>query len=221
MRKTNASDHGGHSTTSHELAADPFEKIFAQTWWGEIELTDAIRPQSENTVLHRGFEAFCFHQPVKVPNGIMVSETKSKLYGLFMDALALFGDPVNTLVDVWLDYHGNDKPVKKVVWECELVVLLSQLWGAEDLFMNNGEVGIAVTGHESLPEIQFDAHKMIFMYSASPAGFKQAIQFLIPRQLNLRTPMNSILCENHIHSTNDRLTEEFHTFCLTLGADIY
>lgn len=208
---------------NHLSAAEKLEAVtpnFDKSWWGEIELTDAVRPTDPDACLHRGFATFPYHGQGKRPPVISVNETRSNLFLLFMDTLSLLGDSIDTCVDVWLMFEEGTKK-EFVSYDCELVIVQSKLWDMTDLWLNSGAAGIAICKESEMSEIHLDDHKSVLIYAGNRKLCQRAKQLLHGHGLKYRDPLNTIWQMEHCHCTDEELKQQFQAACLEFNASPY
>ncbi|SFJ48287.1 hypothetical protein [Planctomicrobium piriforme] len=186
--------------------------------YGSFLLTDAVRPSFDLTVVpssgwrrdtYRDKET-CIDVPV-----IMASQTREKLFDLFIDLLDPLGDEVDVVLETSHEARrgGHDDLYREQI---DLPILKSLLYDFEDSILNDGCVGIAVLNPRVPMEVQFDEHKLLIMYGHDLEPFEEVL-----RQHGLwRSETLKFITEaEHIHSSTDEFGERFSDLRYQLGVE--
>ena len=188
--------------------------------YGSFELTEAIRPSINRAIVPReGYRLDSWRPDPSEQTMLVVvaSVTRSKLWKVFMDLLDAQDGREGT-VDVVLE-SSHDKMVDGHVDHCreeiDAVVLRSHLCEFENLLMRDGYTGIAVLGADSSAEVQFDEHKLCFVYARDVRPFTKVMK----RHGVVRDDALRVLSEGeHLHLTEESFQDEFERMRRTFGA---
>ena len=163
---------------------------------GKFRLPKGIRPGPQSTVIPKeGYRPGVFKDGGRKVPMLAASVSAERLFEVFADLLGVFEDSV----DVYLQRHaGGDKAREMLREGVELPVLLSNLYGAEELLVDDGATGLVVCAShgKQMTEVHFDDHKALIVYAYNLTPFMEVLdQHLIPRDPNHRL----VLEEQHIH----------------------
>ncbi len=184
--------------------------------YGNFHLTEAIRPSLDLQVVPRqGYRRDTFRDPkskLEVPV-LAAAVSAEQLFDVFLELL----EPLGELVDVVLEtsHDADDGAHHDLVREqIESTVLRSHLYDFEDLLLNDGCTGLAVISTERPMEVQFDEHKLLVVYARDLKPFEDIL-----RQAGVQRDdtMKLITEGEHLHSTDDRFTDQFDQFCYRLS----
>ncbi len=213
-----ASESTGDALTSFgSLSDEQLEAHLEVFRYGAFDLTDAIRPSVGLQVIPRqGFRHDVYVDPTskaKVPV-ILAAASRERLMDLFIDMI----DTLGPVVDVVLEtshYHsgGHQDHYREHI---DMPVLKSVLYDYEDMLLNDGCTGIAVLNPKRQQEVQFDEHKMIIAYGSPLESFERV---LIDHDVYIDKDIRFITEAEHVHTSSDRLFEQFQSLCLRLGMD--
>ena len=93
-------------------------------------------------------------------------------------------------------------------------VLSSHFCDFEDLLLNDGCTGVAIIATEAPLEIQFDEHKLLYVYGRDLTPFESVFRAAgIPQERDLRL----ITEGEHVHSSDVRHSAAFQQLCYRLG----
>lgn len=136
------------------------------------------------------------------------------LFEVFLDLLEPLGDLVHVVLETSHDnvddYHHDLRRS-----DIDMPVLASHLCGFEDLLLNDGCTGIAVVAHDEPVEVQFDEHKLLFVYARDLKPFRRILR---SHGIRRRDGMPLIAEFEHLHCTNAGKAEEFQRLCCQIGA---
>jgi hypothetical protein len=184
--------------------------------YGDFQLTAAIRPAPERSVMPR--EAFRVETYRDQKAGFQVpvlaaSLSRDNLFDAFLDLL----DPLGDVVDVILETsHQTDgtRHVDLFREAIDLPILKSHCCDFEDLLMNDGCTGLAIMSTIGPMEVQFDEHKLLVVYTADVRPFAQILR---ERGIVRDDSLKLITEGEHLHSTDPRHRQQFDQFCYRLG----
>jgi hypothetical protein len=183
----------------------------------DFKLTGAIQPCPESRFTPReGFRLEKFRDPVsrrRIPM-LAASVSSDHLFDVFLDLI----EPLGELVDVVLetshhsngDYHDDLRRT-----DIDLPVLASHFFDYEDLILNDGCTGVAVVARDLPIEVQFDEHKLLFVYAHNLKPFRQILR---AHGIRRNDQMPLIAESEHLHHTTVGDAEEFRRLCCQIGA---
>lgn len=188
-----------------------------QNQYCNFKLTDAIRSCPETPFeLREGYRLDKFRDPVsrrRVPM-LAASVSSDHLFEVFLDLLGPLGDSVHVVLetshDSMDDYHEDLRRT-----DIDNPVLASNFWDFEDLLLNDGCTGVAVVASDEQMEVQFDEHKLLFVYASDLRPFRRILRSHGIRQ---REILPLIAESEHIHRTTPSHAEEFRRLCCQVGA---
>ncbi len=210
---------------SHAVSDVSFESLTDEelqvhmgiTSYGVFDLTDAIRPSYDLQIVPR--QGFRFDEYVDEASSqktpvIMASATRHLLMDLFLDLI----EPLGAVVDVVLETsHRSGGEHEDLYREhIDMPVLKSILLEYEDLLLNDGCTGIAVINPAKRQEVQLDEHKLLIMYGQPLKPFESV---LIDGDVYPDDAMQFVTEAEHVHSSCERLFDEFNVLKHRLGMD--
>lgn len=186
--------------------------------YGEFLLTEAIRPSFDLKISPRtGYRHDSFQDGSKgkrIPV-LAASASRETLFDIFMDLL----DPLGDRVDVVLESSHDpevDGHIDMYREDIELVILKSLLYDFEDLLMKDGYTGIAALRPDVPMEVQFDEHKLLFVYAKNIRPFEEILQ---SHGLIRDDSMKLISEGEHLHLTEERFIDQFNEMKMRLGVE--
>jgi len=181
-------------------------------------LTEAIRPSFDVQITPRaGYRHDKFHdggQGKDIPV-LAASASRDQLFEMFMDLI----DPLGERVDVVLESSHDpevDGHVDMYREDIDTVVLKSMLYDFEDLIMKDGYTGLAVLRPDVPMEVQFDEHKLLFVYAKNIRPFERV---LLDHGLDRDDSLKLISEGEHLHLTEERFLDQFNEMKMRLGVD--
>ena len=93
-------------------------------------------------------------------------------------------------------------------------VLASHLCEFEDLLVNDGCTGVAVMAAGRPVEVQFDEHKLLYVYAPDLRPFRRALKRAGVRR---RAELPLISEAEHLHHSTDDYADQFRQMCLRVG----
>jgi hypothetical protein len=147
---------------------------------------------------------------------LAVSVSSEKLFDVFMDLLDPLGDEVDVVME---SSHESEPGAHEDLYRehMDTVILKSTLYDYEDLLLNDGCTGIAALNAAGPMEVQFDEHKLLFVYAHDLAPFERV---LLEHDLHRDDTLKFISEAEHLHSTDDVYKEEFDALRYRLGIDM-
>ncbi len=141
--------------------------------------------------------------------------SSEKIFGIFLSLL----EPLGDLVDVVLesshesvgDYHIDLRR-----GDIDRSVLESTLYDYEELILNDGCLGIAVVANEQPIEVQFDEHKLLFVYSSDLKPFRKILR---SNGIVKNQSMSLIAESEHIHYSKPSFYDKFKQLSCQIGAE--
>lgn len=186
--------------------------------YGSFALTDAIRPSIGLDVIPReGYrrDVYCDPESGNTMPVLAASVSADRLFDVFMDLL----DPLGEVVDVVMESSHDSEPGSHADLyreHMDTVILKSTLYDYESLLMNDGCAGLAALNPDGPMEVQFDEHKLLFVYANDLDPFEEVLkQYGLKRDDTLKFISEA----EHLHSTDDEHREQFDELLYRLGID--
>jgi hypothetical protein len=217
-------------TTGVESAPIPpissFEKIseaelethLAVAKYGDFTLTDAIRPSYDLKVTPKSgyrFDSYKDPETGSVVPVIMASASREILFDIFLEMLEPLGEEVDVVLET-SHTRGAQGHVDLYREHIDMPVLKSMLCDYEHLLLNDGCTGIAVLNPAAPQEVQFDEHKLVIAYGKPLDRFEEILKSY---GLVRDDKMRFITEAEHVHSSNDKLFDQFDELRMRLGMD--
>ena len=205
-------------TSFDDLSQEQLDAHLKVGRYGNFQLTDAVRPSIGLDVVPReGYRRDTYCDPdsgSKMPV-LAASVSSEKLFEIFMDLL----DPLGDVVDVVMESSHESEPGSHADLyreHMDNVILKSTLYDYESLLMNDGCTGLAALNPNGPMEVQFDEHKLLFVYAHDLDEFED---ILISHGLKRDDTLKFISEAEHLHSTDDEYREQFDEILYRLGID--
>jgi hypothetical protein len=187
--------------------------------YGNFSLTEAVRPSFALEIVPReGYRRDVYRDP-ETGNSMPVlaaSVTADRLFEVFMELL----DPLGEEVDVVMESsHDSEPGVHSDLYREHMdnVILKSTLYDYEELLLNDGCTGIAALNPSGPMEVQFDEHKLLFVYANDLEPFERV---LIEQGIRRDDSLKFISEAEHLHSTDDVYRDQFEELRYRLGIDV-
>ena len=199
------------------MHTDPLTDHLQVRHYGQFELTDAIRPAPGVPVRPRqGYRMDVYRdRNARLRLGMLSAAVSAdQLFDVFLALLEPIGDTAHLVLE---SSHGGDSDRQTEFRRnhIDMPVLASYLCEYEDIIVNDGCTGVAVLSAAGPVEVQFDEHKLLYVYAPDIRPFRRVLkQFGIRR----RKLMPLISEGEHLHHTTDDYAEEFRQLCLRTGA---
>jgi len=184
--------------------------------YGDFRLTDAVRPAPGAPVVPRqGYRREMYRDAkakLRVPV-LAASVSRENLFDMFLALL----EPLGPVVDVVLEtsHESRGSGHRDLYRErIDLPVLASQLYDFEDLLLNDGCTGIAVIGVNGPMEVQFDEHKLLFVYAHDLKPFEGILD---GAGVERDDAMKLITEGEHLHTTDPHYAADFEQLCYRLA----
>ena len=145
-------------------------------------LTDAVRPSISLDVIPRsGYrrDTYCDPESGNKMPVLAASVSAENLFEIFMDLL----DPLGDVVDVVMESSHDSEPGSHADLyreHMDTVILKSTLYDYEPLLLHDGCTGMAALNPSGPMEVQFDEHKLLFVYAHDLQPFEEILLQLRP-----------------------------------------
>ncbi len=206
----------GRPSSFHSASTAELEAHLHADRYGDFWLTEAIRPSLDLSVMPRaGYRRDLFRDPSSghaIPV-LAAAASREILFELFIDLL----DPLGEQIDVVLE-SSHDPELEDHIdlyrEAMDLVVFKSTLYDFQELLLKDGYTGVAAIQPRAPMEVQFDEHKLLFVYAQDLKPFEKILDsYGVPF-----TPDLKLISEaEHLHLTEDRFLEEFEELKYRLG----
>lgn len=206
-------------TSFDDLSQDELDAHLSVGRYGDFTLTDAVRPSFGLEIIPcEGYRRDVYRDP-ETGNTMPVlaaSISSERLFDVFMDLLDPLGDEVDVVMESSHDSApgSHDDLCREHI---DTVILKSVLYDYEDLLLNDGCTGIAALNPSGPMEVQFDEHKLLFVYAHDLEPFEA---ILIEHGLRRDDTLKFISEAEHLHSTDDVYREHFEELQYRLGVDV-
>jgi hypothetical protein len=204
-------------TTFDDLSQSELDAHLRVGAYGEFLLTDAVRP-SFGLVPREGYRRDVYRDPEsgnEMPV-LAASVSAERLFEIFMDLL----EPLGEVVDVVMESSHESEPGEHADLyreHIDTVILKSHLYDYEELLLNDGCTGIAALNPHGPMEVQFDEHKLLFVYAHDLEPFEE---ILLQHGMVRDDSIKFISEAEHLHSTDDVFRDQFDELQCRLGIDI-
>jgi hypothetical protein len=184
--------------------------------YGDFWLTEAVRPALDLPVVPcQGFRTDTYRDArhrLRVPV-LSAAVSRERLFDLFLALL----EPLGEVVDVVLETSHESRSGRHLDLYREHIdrpVLCSHCCEFEDLLLHDGCTGMAVIATAAPIEVQFDEHKLLFVYARDLRPFQDILRaggVAHDPQLRLLTD------GEHVHRSDARHAAAFQQLCYRLG----
>jgi hypothetical protein len=215
--RTNTS--GMPRTSFDDLSQDQLDAHLKVGQYGSFALTDAVRPSFGLEIVPReGYRRDVYRDP-ETGNSMPVlaaSISSERLFEVFMDLLDPLGDEVDVVME---SSHESEPGAHADLYRehIDTVILKSTLYDYEELLLNDGCTGLAALNPSGPMEVQFDEHKLLFVYAHDLEPFER---ILLDAGLHRDDMLKFISEAEHLHSTDDVYKEQFDELRYRLGIDV-
>jgi len=196
--------------------ADPLAAHLQKNCYGGFTLTDAIRPALGVPVRPReGYRVQVYRDRgarLRLPM-LAAAVTADRLFDTFVALLEPLGDVVHAVLE---SSHGSrtDRHQDFRRNHIDRPVLVSHFYDFEDLLLNDGCTGVAVLSETGPIEVQFDEHKLLYVYARDLAPFRRVLRAMGVRR---RKVLPLISEAEHLHHSSDAAADRFQQLCLRIG----
>ena len=205
-------------TSFDDLTPDQLDAHLRVGRYGSFLLTDAVRPSIGLDVIPRaGYRRDIYCDPEsgnKMPV-LAAAISAEQLFECFMDLL----EPLGDIVDVVMESSHDSEPGSHADLyreHIDTVILKSTLYDYEPLVVHDGCTGLAALNPHGPMEVQFDEHKLLFVYAHDLEPFEA---ILLEYGLKRDDTLKFISEAEHLHSTDDVYHEQFEELLYRLGID--
>jgi hypothetical protein len=206
-------------TTFDDLDQDQLDAHLRVGRYGNFLLTDAVRPSIGLEVIPReGYrrDVYCDPETGNKMPVLAASVSAERLFDVLMDLL----DPLGEEVDVVMESsHVSEPGAHADLYRehIDTVILKSTLYDYEELLLNDGCTGLAALNPAGPMEVQFDEHKLLFVYAHDLEPFEA---ILLDAGLRRDDTLKFLSEAEHLHSTDDVYREQFEQLRYRLGIDV-
>jgi hypothetical protein len=205
-------------TSFDDLTQDQLDAHLRVARYGNFSMTDAVRPSISLDVIPRaGYrrDTYCDPESGNKMPVLAAAVSAENLFEIFIDLL----DPLGDVVDVAMESSHDSEPGHHADLyreHMDTVILKSTLYDYESLLLHDGCTGMAALNPSGPMEVQFDEHKLLFVYAHDLEPFEEILlQYGLKRDDNLKFISEA----EHLHSTDDVYHEQFEELMYRLGID--
>jgi hypothetical protein len=205
-------------TSFDDLSQEQLDDHLRVERYGDFLLTDAIRPSIGLDVIPRaGYrrDTYCDPESGNKMPVLAAAVSAEQLFDVFMDLV----DPLGEVIDVVMESSHDSEPGSHADLyreHIDTVILKSTLYDFESLLLNDGCTGMAALNPNGPMEVQFDEHKLLFVYAHDLQPFED---ILLGYGLKRDDTLKFISEAEHLHSTDDEYHEKFEELLCRLGID--
>jgi hypothetical protein len=206
-------------TSFDDLSQEQLDAHLRVGQYGTFALTDAVRPSFGLEIVPReGYRRDIYRDP-ETNNTMPVlaaSVSSERLFEVFIDLLTPLGDEVDVVME---SSHESEPGAHSDLYREHIdnVILKSVLYDFEELLLNDGCTGIAALNPNGPMEVQFDEHKLLFVYAHELEPFEAV---LIGHGVARDDSLKFISEAEHLHSTDDVYRDQFEELRVRLGIDM-
>ena len=206
-------------TSFDDLSQDQLDAHLRVGRYGSFGLTDAVRPSFGLEIVPReGYRRDVYRDP-ETGNTMPVlaaSISSERLFEVFMDLLTPLGDEVDVVME---SSHESEPGAHADLYRehIDTVILKSVLYDYEELLLNDGCTGLAALNPAGPMEVQFDEHKLLFVYAHDLEPFEA---ILIAHGLRRDDTLKFISEAEYLHSTDAVYRDQFDVPRYRLGIDM-
>jgi hypothetical protein len=187
--------------------------------YGNFTLTDAVRPSYGLEVIPReGYRRDVYRDPESGSTMpvLAASVSSERLFDVLIDLLEPLGDEVDVVME---SSHESEPGAHSDLYRehIDTVILKSILYDYEPLLLNDGCTGLAALNPNGPMEVQFDEHKLLFVYAQDLEPFEAVLKdFGLKRDDTIKFISEA----EHLHSTDDTYRDQFEELQYRLGIDV-
>jgi hypothetical protein len=196
--------------------ADPLAAHLQVKKYGSFTLTDAVRPGLDVPIRPRqGYRVQVYRDRaarLRLPM-LAAAVSAEQVFETFVGLLEPLGDEVHVVLE---SSHGNrtDRHRDYRRDHIDRPVLASHLYDFEDLLVHDGCTGVAVLSAAGPVEVQFDEHKLLYVYAPDLKPFQRVLRDMGIRRRKLLPLISEA---EHLHHSTDTREDEFEQLCLRVG----
>lgn len=198
------------------MNADLLNAHLSVNRYGNFTLTDAIRPALEVPIRPRqGYRIEVYRDrqsQLRLPM-LAASVSAEKLFDVFLALIETLGELAHVVLES-SHFSTSERHSDLRRNHIDLPVLSSYLCEFEDLLVNDGCTGVAVLSAASPIEIQFDEHKLLYIYAPDLRPFRRVLK---QHGIRRRKVLPLISEAEHLHHTNETHCEAFQHLCHRIG----
>jgi hypothetical protein len=184
---------------------------------GRFNLTAAICPAPEVPACPReGYRVERFRDPASRKRIPMLAAAVSaeRLFDVFLDLIQPLGETVHVVLETSHDSLDDcHQDLRR--GDIDLPVLASHFCDFEELLLNDGCTGVAIVARGRPIEVQFDEHKLLYVFARDLKPFRRILRAHGIRRNDF---MHLIAESEHLHHTSGDYAEEFRQLCCRIGA---
>jgi hypothetical protein len=187
--------------------------------YGNFTLTDAVRPSYGLEVIPReGYRRDVYRDPESGSTMpvLAASVSSERLFDVLIDLLEPLGEEVDVVME---SSHESEPGAHSDLYRehIDTVILKSILYDYEPLLLNDGCTGLAALNPNGPMEVQFDEHKLLFVYAQDLEPFEAVLkEFGLKRDDTIKFISEA----EHLHSTDDTYRDQFEELQYRLGIDV-
>jgi hypothetical protein len=187
--------------------------------YGNFTLTDAVRPSYGLEVIPReGYRRDVYRDPESGSTMpvLAASVSSERLFDVLIDLLEPLGEEVDVVME---SSHESEPGAHSDLYRehIDTVILKSILYDYESLLLNDGCTGLAALNPNGPMEVQFDEHKLLFVYAQDLEPFEAVLKdFGLKRDDTIKFISEA----EHLHSTDDTYRDQFEELQYRLGIDV-
>jgi hypothetical protein len=206
-------------TSFDDLSQEELDAHLRVEQYGDFVLTDAVRPSFGLEIVPReGYRRDLYRDPESgnTMPVLAASVSSERLFDVFMDLLDPLGDELDVVME---SSHESEPGAHADLYRehIDTVILKSTLYDYEELLLNDGCTGLAALNPSGPMEVQFDEHKLLFVYAHDLEPFEGV---LISHGLKRDDTLKFISEAEHLHSTDDVYRDRFDELRYRLGIDV-
>jgi len=182
-----------------------------------IGFSHAVRPGTADTKgLVEGYRIERYRNPVnreRMPL-LVAAVSSDHVFDVFIDLLKPVGEVVHVVLETSHDAVADEHDdVTRA--EIDMPVAASHFCDHEDLLTNDGCTGVAVIAVGRPVEVQFDEHKLLYVYAHDLKPFRRILRSHGVRRCNELRVVAEI---EHVHHSTPEYQDEFRQLCCHVGA---
>jgi hypothetical protein len=187
--------------------------------YGNFTLTDAVRPSYGLEVIPReGYRRDVYRDPESGSTMpvLAASVSSERLFEVLIELLEPLGEEVDVVME---SSHESEPGAHSDLYRehIDTVILKSILYDYEPLLLNDGCTGLAALNPNGPMEVQFDEHKLLFVYAQDLEPFEAVLKdFGLKRDDTIKFISEA----EHLHSTDDTYRDQFEELQYRLGIDV-
>jgi hypothetical protein len=187
--------------------------------YGNFTLTDAVRPSYGLEVIPReGYRRDVYRDPESGSTMpvLAASVSSERLFEVLIDLLEPLGEEVDVVME---SSHESEPGAHSDLYRehIDTVILKSVLYDYESLLLHDGCTGLAALNPNGPMEVQFDEHKLLFVYAQDLEPFEAVLKdFGLKRDDTIKFISEA----EHLHSTDDTYRDQFEQLQYRLGIDV-